>query len=129
MSYALSDRSRLDADPLVPKLELWNERKLELGNEVTSARRTRENRSTGCGGIVSWSVWTGAALAVLIWMLIERPDWVQSALGLLCLGFLTAGLLSVLWRCIAVAGSSRPCTTLNALVLIKDSKIRVRVGQ
>lgn len=79
--------------------------------------------------MMAWSVWTGAALAVLTWMLIEHPDWVQSALGLLCLGCLTAGLLSALWRCIAAGGSRRPGTILNALVLIKDSKIRVQVGR
>ncbi len=72
---------------------------------------------------MAWSISTAAALAILTWMLVEHPDWVHLALGLLCLGCLTAGLLSVLWWCFAAAGSRRLRTAVTALVIIKRSKI------
>jgi len=66
-------------------------------------------------------------VVVLTWIMAEHPDWVHLALGLACLGALAGGVLSLL-ACVfgSLGRPSRP-VSIRALVLVKDSSIRVNV--
>lgn len=74
--------------------------------------------------------WTAALVLVMTWILAEHPDWVRLALGLICLGFAAGGVLSILGCLLLSVGRGRPRpSVVNALVLVRDSRIRVSVNR
>jgi hypothetical protein len=66
-------------------------------------------------------------VVVLTWIMAEHPDWVNLALGLVCLGALAGGAISLLACLMGSLGRSSTPVSIRALVLVKDSSIRVTV--